>query len=182
MRIGKRTKVVGVLGAMLLVVAWLGVGCGDGGGEEAAEGPEEYASLMCEAMGKHADDLEALMGDEMAFEDPSEMSDFLADAGPVLEALANDLEKVKPPADIKDWHLGMVSGLSDSAELFGEMKDILDKPMEEALEEIEDLTGRFEDMGAPLGELGDLPAEYQEAFQNEPKCQELQDVFGELNW
>ncbi len=184
MRIGKWAKVIGVLGAMLLVVTWLGAGCGggdDGGGEETT-GPEDYAHAMCEALGKHADDIEKLGNTEMAFEDASEMQDFLAETAPVLQGLADDVEKIKPPADIKDWHDSLVAGLSDAAALFTKMDELLDKPMEEVLNEIEDLSAEMEDVGAPLGELADLPAEYQDAFANDPKCQEIEDKLGDLGW
>jgi hypothetical protein len=181
-RLGKWVRLVGVMGATLLVVAWLGAGCGGDDGGEETKGPEEYARAMCEAMGKHADDLKGFMAEEQAFEDPSELGDFLADTAPVLKGLADDLGKVGPPADIKDWHEAMVAGLSDTADLFSELDELMDKPLEEAQGELEDLFAEMENIGEPLGDLGDLPAEYQEAFDNEPKCQKLEDILGELDW
>ena len=179
MKISKWARVLAISTAVL-VLAGLSVSCGGGGGKTEATGPDEYAKAVCEAIGKQYAEGEALFGGS-AFEnaeDPSELQDAIAKAQPIVKAMADDLDKIKPPSEVKDWHESAVVGLTTAAELFGKLNDILDKPLEEAMNEITELQPELEGMDQPFGSLSDLPSEYQTAFENEPACQDL-DIFSE---
>ncbi len=175
MKISKWARVLAISG-VVLVLAGLSVSCGGGGGEKEVSGPDEYAKAVCEAVGKHYAEGEALFGGGSALEnaqDPSELQDAIAKAQPLVKAMADDMDKIKPPAEVKTWHEETVAGLTTAAELFGELKDILDKPLEEAMAGITDLQPKLDAMDQPFGSISDLPSEYQDAFQNEPTCENL---------
>jgi hypothetical protein len=185
-KISKWAKVL-MISIMALLMVGLSVSCGgggddkssgggDGGAKTSASSPDEYAQVVCDTIGKRSAEVEALFGDSSAFknaEDPAELQDAIAKAQPVVKGLADDLDKIEPPSEIKDWHENMVTSMAGAAELFGEMKDILDKPLDEAMAEITDLQPKFDALSDPFGSLSDLPQEYQDAFDNEPKCQDL---------
>ena len=59
------------------------------------------------------------------------------------------------------------------------METALDKPLDEAMADITDLSSQMSDMGDPFGTLGDLPDAYQTAFDKNSDCQDLKnlDVF-----
>jgi hypothetical protein len=174
-KISKWARVLAISTAVLVLVG-LGVSCGGGGGEKEVSGPDEYAKAVCEAIGKHYAKGEALFGDNSAFqnaEDPSELQDAIAEAQPLVKAMADDMDKIKPPSEVKEWHESTVAGLTTAAELFGELKDILNKPLEEAMNELTDLEPELTGMEQPFGSVSDLPSEYQDAFANEPACEGL---------
>ena len=190
MKIGKWAKVL-MISTMALLMVGLSVSCGGGddkggggGGDSAktsANSPEEYAQVVCDTIGKRSAEVEALFGDSSALEnaeDPAELQDAIAKAQPVVKGLADDLDKIEPPSEVKDWHEGMVTGMTTAAELFGKLKDILDKPLDEAMAGITDLQPELEGLDASFGSLSDLPSEYQDAFKNEPKCEGL-DILSE---
>ena len=189
MKISKWAKVLAISTVVLLMVG-LSVSCGGGGdnggsgdnggggdsAKKSADSPEEYAKAVCGAIGERYAEGEALFGDNSAFEsaeDPADLKDAIAKAQPLIEGMADDLDKINPPSEIKDWHESLVTGMTTAADLFGELSDILDKPLDEAMGEIADLQSRFDEMGDPFGSLGNLPSEYQDAFENEPKCEDL---------
>jgi hypothetical protein len=185
-KIGKWAKVLAI-SAVVLLMAGLSMSCGggdddkssgggDGGAKTSASSPEEYAQVVCDTIGKRYAEGEALFGDSSAFEnaeDPAALQDAIAKAQPLVQGMADDLGDIEPPSEINDWHENMVTSMAGAAELFGEMKDILDKPLEEAMAEITDLQPKFDALSDPFGSLSDLPQEYQDAFDNEPKCQDL---------
>lgn len=174
--------IAGLLGIAVVVVAGVGVACGGGGGEKA-EGPEDYARVFCEAIGKHADDFAEVMAGMEGIEDiqdVGELQEVFSDMAPVLEAMAEDLDKIDPPADAEQVHESIVAALSGGAEAVKELDEILDKPMEEAVAELGDFAERTEALGEGLGELEDLPAEYQTAFENEPECQDVKEIIEEM--
>ncbi|OFW62483.1 MAG: hypothetical protein A2Y74_04245 [Actinobacteria bacterium RBG_13_63_9] len=181
MKISKWARVLAISTAVLALVG-LSVSCGGGGdGEKEATGPDDYAKAVCQAIGKYYAEGEALFGDSSALEnaeDPGELQDAIEKAQPLVKGMADDLDKIKPPSEVKDWHEGTVAGLTTAAELFGELKDILDKPLEEAMAEITELQPELEGMADTFGSISDLPSEYQDAFENEPECANL-DIFGE---
>jgi hypothetical protein len=150
---------------------------GSNGGGGKAEGPDEYAQQVCDTLGDRFNELNTLMegGD---FDDPEQLQEAISDARPVIEDLANDLGDIEPPSEIEDWHNGLVTTLSQASELFGKLGDVLDKPLDEALAAMEELAPELEEMQAPFEGVTDLPQEYQDAFENEPACQEL-DILGE---
>jgi hypothetical protein len=184
-KISKWAKVLAI-SAVVLLMAGLSAGCGGGGddgggggGKTETSGPDEYAKAVCDAIGKRYAEGEALFGDNSALEnaeDPAALQDAIAKAQPLVQGMADDLGDIKPPSEIKDWHEGMVTSMTATAELFGELKDILDKPLEEAMAGITELQSRFDELQDPFGSLSDLPQEYQDAFENDSKCQEL-DIF-----
>jgi len=165
-----------------LLMVGLGLSCGGGGGgEKEAKGPDEYAKAVCEAVGKRFAEGETLFGEGSVLEnaeDPAELQDAIAKAQPLIQGMADYLDKIEPPSEVKDWHEGMVTGMTTAAELFGKLKDILDKPLDEAMAGITDLQPELEGLDASVGSLGDLPSEYQDAFENEPKCEGL-DILSE---
>jgi len=189
-KISKWAKVL-MISTMALLMVGLSMSCGGGddnggggGGDSAktsANSPEEYAQAVCDAIGKYYAEGETLFGDSSAFEnaqDPAELQDAIAKAQPLIQGMADDLDKIEPPSEVKDWHEGMVTGMTTAAELFGKLKDILDKPLDEAMAGITDLQPELEGLDASFGSLQDLPSEYQDAFENEPKCQGL-DILSE---
>jgi hypothetical protein len=176
----KWAKVLAI-STVVLLMAGLSVSCGGGGGKKSANSPDEYAGQVCDAIGKRSAEVETLFGDSSAFgnaEDPAQLQDAIAKAQPVIQGMADDLGKIEPPSEVKDWHEGMVTGMTATAELFGELKDVLDKPLDEAIAGITDLQSRFDELQDPFGSLSDLPSEYQDAFNNDPKCQGL-DIFSQ---
>jgi len=176
-KISKWARVL-VISTAVLALMGLSVSCG-GDDEKEVSGPDEYAKAVCQAVGEHYAEGEALFGESSALEnaeDPSELQDAIAEAQPLVKAMADDMDKIKPPSEVKEWHEATVAGLTMAAELFGELKDILDKPLEEAMNELTDLQPDLEEMDQPFGSLSDLPSEYQDAFANEPECEGL-DIF-----
>jgi hypothetical protein len=148
----------------------------DGGGGTTSKDAEEYASDFCNAVGKYADDIQAVSDSTADMEDPTAMKDMIDQMIPILEGLAKDLDKIDPPSDVQDWHEGLVSGMGAAADLFTQMSDALDKPLDEAMAEITDLSTQMSDMEDPFGSMGDLPAEYQTALEENKDCQALEDL------
>lgn len=168
--------VVGALMAGALLLA----GCGGGDEEAEAETPEDYVRSFCEAFGKHAEDLRTtLQTDWDEVEDIEASRELMSDAEKVLGDLAKDLDKIDPPDDIKETHEGMVSAFYDSADVLGDLEKVFDKPLAEAVEEIEALEPRLEKMGEAFDSIDELPAEYKALLESDPKCKEVEDVFEE---
>ena len=188
MSLGKRAKVIGMLSAVLLVVAAAGIGCGggdssgngngggDGGNDSSAKqasGPDEYATQVCDVLGKYIDDITAVFNGNTNLDDPAQQQEAAAKMSTMFMGMADDLDKINPPSDVKDLHEGMVSALRSIADLSDQMSKALDKPLAEAATEIEDISAKMGDAGTPLNSLGDMPADYQKAFENNDKCKEL---------
>ena len=146
------------------------------GTSKQAKGADEYASQFCGALGKYADDIQALSTAETDMEDPAAMQDFIDQMVPLFEGISKDLDKINPPSEAADWHNGLVEGMSAAADLFNQMGDALDKPLDEAMAEITDLSTEMNDLDNPFGSMGDLPEEYQTAFENNADCQDLQNL------
>ena len=183
MKIGKWIKAAGMIAAVsVLGLAVLSIGCGggddngDGGGGKSTDNPEEYAAAVCETLAGRIGEMEALFSGETEFEDPSQLKDAIEEVQPTVDQLAKDLDKINPPSEIKDWHDSAVEAMAQAADLFDQLGNILDKPLDEAMAEMEDLMPELEGMQEPFG-MADLPQEYQDAFENDPKCQEL-DILG----
>jgi hypothetical protein len=98
-------------------------------------------------------------------EDPTAMKDFIDQMVPIFEGISKDLGKIEPPDEDADWHEGLVSGMSEIADLFAQMGDALDKPLDEAMTDITDLSSEISDTNDPFSSMGDLPEEYQTAFE-----------------
>jgi hypothetical protein len=186
-KITRPGRLIGILAASLSVAAVLMAGCGGGDGDSLAEkasggsskqveGPDDYASQVCSVFDKYAGDIEELSNSEAGFEDPEAMKDAIAQAVPVLEGLSNDLDKIDPPSEIADWHDGIVSGMKMAADLFNKMGDALDKPIDEAMADITELTTDMAGMEDPFGSMADLPQDYQQAFEDNPDCKAMQNV------
>ena len=182
MKIGKWIKAAGMIAAVsVLALAVLSTGCGGdddnggGGGGKSADTPEEYAAAVCETLAGGIGEMEALFSGETEFEDPSQLKDAIEEVQPAVEQLAKDLDKINPPSDVKDWHDSAVEAMAQAADLFDKLGKVLDKPLDEAMAELEDLMPELEGMQEPFG-MEDLPQEYQDAFENDSKCQDL-DIF-----
>ncbi len=186
---------------MLVIAAMLTLGCGGGGDKidltgggdsgnnststskdsggatsKQAKGADDYSSQVCKAIGKYADDIQELSNANADMEDPAAMKDFIGQMVPVFEGISKDLDKINPPDEVADWHNSMVSGMSTAADLFSQMGDALDKPLDEAMADITDLSSQMSDMEDPFGSMTDLPTEYQTAFENNSDCQDLQNL------
>jgi hypothetical protein len=188
---------------MLVIATTLTLGCGGGGDKidfssgggnkdngtasaskdsegsgtsKQAKGADEYASQVCGALSKYASDIQDLSNNQADMADPAAMHDFISQMVPLFEGISKDLDKINPPSEVADWHNGLVSGMSAAAELFSKMGDALDKPLDEAMTEITDLSTQMSDMGNPFGSMTDLPNEYQTAFENNSDCQDLQNL------
>jgi hypothetical protein len=186
-KITRRGRLIGILAASVSVAAVLMAACGggdggslteqiSGGSGKQASGPDDYASAVCNVIGKYAGDIEELSNSQADFEDPSAMKDAVDQAVPVLEGLSKDLDKIDPPSEIADWHEGLVSGMQMAADLFDRMGSALDKPLDEAMADIEDLTTEMAGMEDPFGSMSDLPDDYQQAFEDNADCQAIQDL------
>lgn len=130
------------LPALLLVVGVFAAACGGGGGGGAGT-DESYVKAMCEAFRKFEEDSDKALGDlEETFADIEDDEDFekvleeafKAFARPV-ENLASDAAKIKPPADVKEYHDQTVAALRTAAEGFEEGNFDLDQDPFEALPE-----------------------------------------------
>jgi len=177
-KISKWTKVLAISTVVLLMVG-LSVSCGGGGDDKkSANSPEEYAQAVCETLAGRISELDALMNGTTGFDDPSQLKDAIDKAEPAIKEMAKDLDKINPPSDVKDWHNNMVATMNQTADLFGKLGDILNKPLDQVMAEMENLSPELENMQEPFAGLSDLPQEYQDAFENDSKCQEL-DILSE---
>jgi hypothetical protein len=201
-----KARFIGALAALLVIATTLTLGCGGGGDKidfssggggkdngtataskdsegsgtsKQAKGADEYASQFCGTISKYADDIQQLSTADTNMEDPAAMKDFIDQMVPLFEGISKDLDKINPPSEVADWHNGLVAGMAEVADLFSQMGDALDKPLDEAMTEITDLSSQLSDTGDPFGSMSDLPAEYQTAFENNADCQDLQslDIF-----
>ena len=172
MKISKWAKVL-TISTMALLMVGLSVSCGGGGGDKkTAKSPDEYAGQVCEAFSKYVADLEALMNGDIQGDDPSQLKDAVAKMGPMFTGMSADMKKIDPPSDIADWHNSAVAAFAQAGDLMGQMEKALDKPLDEAMAEITDLSSQFGD-NSPLDSLGEPPSPYNEAFQTNSKCTEL---------
>ena len=146
------------------------------GSSKQAKNADEYATQFCGAVSKYADDINKLMNSDTNSDDPTQMKQMISDMVPLFQGLSKDLDKINPPDDAKEWHDGLVTGLSSAADLFGKMSDAMNKPIDEAMTDITNLYDEMSNMEDPFGSIGDPPAGYQDAFQNNAKCQELQNM------
>jgi hypothetical protein len=147
-----------------------------GSGSTKTGNADEYAGAFCTAVGKYAEDIDALGNTSEDMADPAAMSSAMGDMADLFKNMSKDLGKIDPPSEIADWHDSFVSALSDGADLMGKMQTALDKPLDEAMTEIEALTAEMDTIGEPLSSMTDLPAEYQTALETNSKCQALNDV------
>ena len=131
---------------------------------------------MCKALNKYIDDIQALASGPSDVEDAAALKDYVNQMVPVLNGMSKDLDKIKPPSEVADWHAGVVSSMADAAELMGKMGDALDKPMDEAMAEITDLSSQMDNTDSPFGSMSDLPADYQQAFKDSSDCKKLEDL------
>jgi hypothetical protein len=183
-KISKWAKVLTISTVVLLMVG-LSVSCGggsdNGGGsniaKKSASSPDEYAGQVCDALSKYVADLETLMNGETPVDDPSQLKDAVSKMAPMFAGISADMKKINPPSDIQDWHNSAVTAFAQAGDLMGQMEKALDKPIDQALPEITDLTTQFSD-NSPFDSLGEPPSPYKEAFQTNTKCTEL-GIFGQ---
>lgn len=175
-----RISAIAALVCAVLLAAGLAVACG--GGEEAERTPQAYARSFCGAFGKHAEGLrEFMVVDRQEIGADIETGrKIISDGSQVLEDLAKDLEKIGPPRDIEQLHEEIVFAFSNGAEVLRKFDGLFDKPLTEIMKEIEALEPQLEDVAAAFDALENLPTEYEAAFESEPKCQEVAEIFGEF--
>jgi len=179
LKISKWAKVLAI-STMALLMVGLSLSCGggsdNGGGsniaKKSASSPDEYAGQVCDALSKYVADLETLMNGDMQADDASQLKDAVAKMGPMFTGMSADMKKIDPPSDIADWHNSAVAAFAQAGDLMGQMEKVLDKPIDEAMAEITDLSTQLNDNGA-FDALSSPPTEYEDAFQNNAKCQEL---------
>jgi len=171
------------IGAMVILTFALalgGIACG--GGDDSGSGStktgnaDEYAGAFCTAVGKYTEDIDALGNTTEDMADPAAMASAMGDMADLFKNMSKDLGKIDPPSEIADWHDSFVSALSDAADLMGKMQTALNKPLDQAMAEIADLTAEMDAVGEPLSSMTDLPTEYQDAFETNSKCQTLNDM------
>ncbi|OFW62482.1 MAG: hypothetical protein A2Y74_04240 [Actinobacteria bacterium RBG_13_63_9] len=177
MKTGKWAAVLSISTAALLMVG-LSVGCGGGGdgGKKSAKSPDEYAGQVCDVLSKYNTELEAFAGDDMGSDDPSEMKDAASRMAAVFQGMADDMKKIDPPSDVEDWHNSVVEAFAQTSDVLGQMEKALDKPLDEAMQEISDLSRQYVE-DSPLDSVAELPSEYKDAFWTNPKCPEM-DILG----
>jgi hypothetical protein len=179
LKISKWAKVLTISTVVLLMVG-LSVSCGGGGdngggsniAKKSASSPDEYAGQVCDALSKYVADLETLMNGDIQGDDPSQLKDAVSQMAPMFQGISDDMNKIDPPSDIADWHNSAVAAFAQAGDLMGQMEKALDKPMDEAMAEITDLSSQFSDNSA-FDSLGEPPSPYKEAFQTNSKCTEL---------
>jgi hypothetical protein len=146
-----------------------------GSTSKQAKGADDYASQVCGVLSNYTDDIAALSNGPSDAEDTGALKDYVNSMVPVLNGISKDMDKINPPSEVADWHDGVVSGMSDAAELMGKMGDALDKPLDEAMTEITDLSSDMDNLSNPLA-MTDLPDDYQQAFKDNADCQALQNL------
>jgi hypothetical protein len=170
-KISKWAKVLAISIVVLLMVG-LSVSCGGGGDKKSAQSPDEYAGQVCDVLGKYVADLETLMNSDMQGADASQLKDAVSQMAPLFQGISDDMNKINPPSDIADWHNSAVAAFGEAGDLMVQMEKALDKPLDEAMQEITDLSTQLSD-NSPFDSLGEPPSPYKEAFQTNTKCTEL---------
>ena len=174
--------------ALALLVGAIAIACGGGGDGDkvSAETPAEYARAVCEAMAKHSGEFEAI-GAQLETLDESDSSDSLAPIrdllalmGPTMSGLAKDLGDIEPPSDAKEQHDNVVATFGEAGAAFEEAEELFEKPLEEAIAGLADFGDRFDDFGAGFDSFESIGPDYEAAMENEPACQELEDVFSQF--
>ena len=170
--------------ALALLIGAVAIACGGGGDDKVrAETPEEYARAVCEAMAKHSGEFEeigeqlATFDEDLSPDNLSPLGDLLALMGPTLRGLAKDLGDIEPPSDAKEQHDNIVSTFDEAGQAFEDAEDLLEKPFAEAMEGFAEFGERFDSLGEGFDAFEAAGPEYEEALQNEPACQALEDVF-----
>jgi len=179
LKISKWAKVLAI-STMALLMVGLSLSCGggsdNGGGsniaKKSASSPDEYAGQVCDALSKYVADLETLMNGETQANDASQLKDAVSKMAPMFQGISDDMNKINPPSDIADWHNSAVAAFAQAGDLMGQMEKALDKPIDEAMTEITDLSAKFSN-DSPFTSLGEPPSPYKEAFQTNSKCTEL---------
>lgn len=175
----ERLGVAGLALMLVLLATGIAVACGDGA--EEAKTPEAYVRSICDSFGKHGEGLQELVSTDIEQELGSDIEagrKIMSDASVTLQDLAKDLDKIRPPADVQQQHQQMVSAFSTGAETLRKINELLDKPLSEAMKELEDLEPRLQELDEAFAAIGDFPADYQGLFESEPKCQEVEELLG----
>jgi hypothetical protein len=172
---------------ILIAVALLGaaaaIACGDDGGD-GADSAEAYARAFCEAFGAHVDGFEEIvsLGDEIAAADQNDAEAVLGTLEEGVEVgeatfrgLADDLGAIDPPEGISEQHEQLVTTFEDGADAFAGLQGISDLPLDEALAELTTVEEELNNLGLAFDTIGDPPAEFDEAFESEEACTELED-------
>ncbi|MBE7519246.1 MAG: hypothetical protein HS107_08365 [Thermoflexaceae bacterium] len=107
---------------------------------------EDYVGDMCKAFSSYAEDLTKVMLSIGGSEEP-DIDKIMKGLVEPTEDLTKALSKMKPPADLKDWHVATVSALSAQVKA---MKDAKDLESLDALEAFGDIP------------MGDMPAGAEE--------------------
>ena len=143
-------------------------------GSTVSKTADDYASKVCNAVAKYATDIQDITNSTADMEDPAQIKDLVDQMVPLFSNLSKDLNKIKPPSEVNDWHAQQVTALSDAADIMSQMSAALDKPLDEAMTDFTDLSSQMDDL--QVFTLSDLPDEYQTAFDQNSDCQDLQDL------
>lgn len=170
--------------AACLLTALFAVSCGGGGGT-STDTPEAYVQAFCEAIGGHTDLFEQLgaldtsgaVDDAAAIESLQDAVDIVA---PGLSGLSDDLNDIDPPGEIAQQHEDMVAAFAASADTMEQAGELFDQPLSEAVAGLDEFQTSADQIGQSFDGIGDFPAEYQQAAQDEEACQALEDAFNSL--
>jgi hypothetical protein len=146
-----------VLAALLLAVfaAALSVACGDdsssssGGssGSVKTGSDDQYVGDMCKAFAAYATAMDKATKDLGSGSSVADVSKIMEQMAKPTEQLANDFAKMKPPADLKDWHTGATKSLKDAV---SQLKDSKDLSGANAMSDIPDMPKAADDRLAKL--------------------------------
>lgn len=172
---------------VLLLFGAFAIACGGSDGSKVtADTPEEYASAVCGVLSSYADDFEEMgeqfdvFGADLGEDSLSLLDELLTLIGPLFSDLSGDLDDIEPPSAIADQHTSIVEAFDAAGDAFDDARDLLDRPLAEALEGLSGFEEQFADVGEGFEALADPGPEYDAAFEDEPACQELEDIFGQF--
>ncbi|MCE7929476.1 MAG: hypothetical protein HUU14_05900 [Dehalococcoidia bacterium] len=172
-----KSRIILLALALPLALSVLLVACGgddddDGGGSDSGSSAniktgsdEDYVGDMCKAFDAYAAGLTKAML-SMGTSDSPDIEKMMKALVEPMEDFAGALAKMKPPADMKDWHVASIKSINDAVKTLKDSKDL------ESLDAIEDL-GNFDMAEMPAGaeeRLGKLAAKNKD-------CQKA-DLFG----
>ena len=143
--------------ALLLAVfaAALFVACGDddsssnGGssGSVKTGSDDAYVGDMCKAFAAYGAAMEKATKDLGSSSSVADITKMMEQLAKPTEQLANDFAKMKPPADLKDWHTGATKSIKDAAKQMKDSKDLSDT---NAMSDIPDMPKAADDRLAKL--------------------------------
>jgi len=131
------------------------VACGDddstsgssSGGSVKTGSDEAYVGDMCKAFATYAAAMEKATKDLGTSTSVADITKMMEQLAKPTEQLANDFAKMKPPADLKDWHTGATKSINEAAKQMKDSKDLSDT---NAMSDIPDMPKAADDRLAKL--------------------------------